>query len=73
MPYTMDTFRKAVKAKLEKPATDNTPSAWAKDAVDWVVGNGLMVGGTGGDLMLRSPITREQFCVGPETLPRNIR
>ena len=63
MPYTMDTFRKAVKAKLEKPATDNTPSAWAKDAVDWVVGNGLMVGGTGGDLMLRSPITREQFCV----------
>ena len=63
MPYTMDTFRKAVKAKLEKPATDNTPSAWSKDAVDWAVRNGLMVGNEKGDLMLRSGLTREQFCV----------
>lgn len=27
------------------------------------VDNRLMEGGTNGDLMLRSPITREQFCV----------
>lgn len=63
LSYTMDTFRKAVKAKIEEKKLDNTPSAWSKEAVEWVVGNGLMVGGTGGDLMLRSPITREQFCV----------
>lgn len=47
----------------EQPALDNTPSAWSKEAVEWATGNGLMVGGSNGDLMLRSPITREQFCV----------
>lgn len=68
MDYTMDTFRKAVKAEMEKPgagesALDNTPAAWSKDAVEWAVGSGLMAGDTSGDLMLRSPLTREQFCV----------
>lgn len=61
--YTMDTFRKAVKAKMDEKKIDNTPSAWAKDAVSWAVESKLMEGGTNGDLMLRSPITREQFCV----------
>ncbi len=61
--YTMDTFRKAVKAKMDEKEIDNTPSAWAKDAVSWAVESKLMEGGTNGDLMLRSPITREQFCV----------
>ena len=42
---------------------DNTPSAWAKEAVDWAVGAGIMAGGSGGDLMLHSPVTREQLCV----------
>ncbi len=63
MPYTMDMFRKAVKAELEKSVKDNTPSAWAKDAVEWAVRNGLMVGDDTGDLMLRRGLTREQFCV----------
>ena len=63
---SMDTFRSDVKALLteeKKPVLDNTPAAWSKDAVDWAVANGLMAGNTNGDLMLRSPITREQFCV----------
>lgn len=63
MPYTMDTFRKAVKAKMDESKLDNTASAWSKDAVDWAVENKLMAGNEKGDLMLRSPITREQFCV----------
>ena len=68
MGYTMDTFRKAVKAEMEKSSTkeyalDNTPAAWAKEAVEWAVSNGLMAGNANGDLMLRSPLTREQFCV----------
>ena len=47
----------------EKPAEqDSTPSKWAKDAVEWAVDNGIMVG-SGDDLMLRQPVTREQFCV----------
>jgi len=61
--YTMDTFRKAVKAKMDEAKLDNTPAAWSKDAVAWAVDNRLMEGTANGDLMLRSPITREQFCV----------
>ena len=61
--YTMDTFRKAVKAEMDKGKLDNTPASWSKESVEWAVAEGLMAGGTNGDLMLRSPITREQFCV----------
>jgi len=61
--YTMDTFRKAVKAKMDETKLDNTPVAWSKDAVSWAVENGIMSGDGNGDLMLRSPLTREQFCV----------
>jgi len=61
--YTMDTFRKAVKAEMDKAKQDNTPAAWSKEAVEWVVAEGLMAGDTSGNLMLRSPLTREQFCV----------
>lgn len=44
-------------------ALDNMPAAWSKEAVEWAVENKLMVGNDRGDLMLRNPITREQFCV----------
>ena len=46
-----------------QPETDNISAAWSKDAVEWCVSNGILQGGSGGDLMLRSPLTREQFCV----------
>ncbi len=62
LPYTMDTFRKAVKTKMDEKKPDNTPAPWSKDAVDWAVENGLLQG-SGGDLMLRSPATREQIIV----------
>ena len=42
---------------------DNTPAKWSREAVEWATQNGLLVGDNRGDLMLRSPITREQFCV----------
>lgn len=63
MGYTMDTFRKAVKAEMNKANLDNTPAEWSREAIEWAVGEGLMAGNANGDLMLRSPITREQFCV----------
>ena len=63
MGYTMDTFRKAVKTEMDIANLDNTPAEWSREAVDWAVATGLMAGDTNGDLMLRSPITREQFCV----------
>ena len=46
-----------------QPEGDNTPAAWSKDAVEWCISSGVLQGGNGGDLMLRSPLTREQFCV----------
>lgn len=61
MMERMEDLANKVTAKLKKP--DNEPSKWAKEAVEWAVQNGLMAGGANGDLMLRSPITREQFCV----------
>ncbi len=64
LPYTMDEFRADVKAALTAPAKklDNDPADWSKDAVEWCISNGILQGGNGGDLMLRSPLTREQFC-----------
>lgn len=60
-----DLASRVTAALEEKPAPelDNTPASWSKDAVEWAVSSGLMLGDTGGNLMLRSPITREQFCV----------
>lgn len=56
-----------VTAELQKakPAFtgDSTPAKWSKEAVEWAVDSGLIVGDTNNDLMLRSPLTREQFCV----------
>ena len=63
---SMDTFRVDVKALLEaegEPMQDNTPADWSKKAVEWAVQSGLLAGNADGDLMLRSPLTREQFCV----------
>lgn len=62
MPYTMDGFRREVKAKMSQNP-DNAPADWAKEAVGWAVENGLMRGDSLGDLKLRQPITREQFVV----------
>ena len=62
----MDTFRAAVKDKLRCSAEhtlDNTPAEWSEAAVEWAVKNGLMAGDDNGNLLLRSPLTREQFCV----------
>ena len=60
---SMDTFRADVKAMLTARPCDNTPADWARDAVGWAIENDLLKGSDQGDLMLRSPITREQFCV----------
>lgn len=58
----MPDLAKKVTAKLQEELLDNIPAGWAKEAVEWAVDNGLMVG-SNGDLMLHSPVTREQLCV----------
>lgn len=65
LPYTMDRFRADVKAALTVPVKklDNAPADWSREAVSWATENKLLLGDASGDLMLRSPLTREQFCV----------
>ena len=62
----MDTFRADVKAELEKAektVLDNEAADWSKDSVNWAIKTGLLKGDEKGDLMLHSPVTREQLCV----------
>ena len=46
--------------KMMKPDV-NTPSPWAKDAVEWAVANKLIVGDADGDLKLQEPVTMERL------------
>ncbi len=62
----MGDLAEKVTAQLNRKQTqtkDNAAAAWSGSAVDWAVANKLMTGDENGDLMLRSPVTREQFCV----------
>ena len=52
-----------VTALLADTPLDNTAADWAKDAVNWALRNGILRGDERGDLMLHSPVNREQFCV----------
>ena len=45
----------------EETVMDNTPSAYAAEAVAWAVENGIIAGNTEGDLMLSQPVTRQQL------------
>ena len=49
------------KDMIARRAADNIPAPYAKEAVEWVVKQGIMQGGADGDLMLTQPITRQQF------------
>ncbi len=63
---SMDSFRADVRAGLnavQEVVLDNVAADWSKDAVNWALQNRLLLGDANGDLMLRSPLTREQFCV----------
>ena len=52
-----------------KPVTkDETPSAWAADAVKWCVDSKILLGDEKGDLMLHQPMTREQACLVAQRL-----
>ena len=52
----------AVRPRYEEERTvDNTPSDAHREGVAWAVENGILLG-SGGDLMLSQPVTREQLC-----------
>ena len=57
-----DLAEKVTKLLADTPL-DNSAADWAKDAVNWALRNGILRGDERGDLMLHSPVTREQLCV----------
>lgn len=56
-----------MKEKIEKTEKvderDNSPSDWAKEAVEWAVENEIIYGDENGDLKLHSSCTREQMMI----------
>lgn len=50
------------KGRLAGEQLDNTPSPAHKEGVAWAVEKGILRGNERGDLLLRTPLTREQFC-----------
>lgn len=59
----MGDLAQKVTAELQKNEPDNTPAKWAAEDVAWAVESGILVGDSNGDLMLRTPLTTERFCV----------
>ena len=45
------------------PETDNIPDGYAKSAVEKAVTRKILLGDNRGDLMLHSPLSRQDFCV----------
>lgn len=46
-----------------KMTKDNTPDAYAKEAVDWAIKEGILYGNENGDYMLHSNVTRQDVLV----------
>lgn len=51
----------AFKAMLRQRVQDNIPADYAREAVGWITGAGIMTGSADGNLMLSQPITRQQL------------
>ena len=49
--------------KNELKVNDSIPDEWAREAIEWATGNGIMYGDENGDLKLRASCTREQMIV----------
>ena len=51
------------KTESEEIKMDNTPDAWAKEAVEWAQKTGLLLGDEKGDLKLHDACTRQEMAV----------
>ena len=61
--YIVAAYRPAYEQEEEKMEMDNSPSAWAKEAVEWAQEQGLLKGDQYGNLQLHKEMTREEMCV----------
>lgn len=53
--------------------TDNEPSEWAKEAIEWAVKNKILQGDENGDYKLREPCTTERFITLLHRAIKNIK
>lgn len=60
--HTWNDFKMKI-VEEEKPMLDNTPDAYAKEAIDWAIGNGILKGTETGDYKLHSTVTRQELLV----------
>ena len=51
---------------------DNTPDAWAKEAVDWAVKNKILFGDENGNFKLHDNCTRQEMLVFINRLMKHI-
>ena len=59
----LECLSKEVTDALTKTPLDNNAADWSKNEVNWALRNGILKGDERGNLMLHSPVTREQLCV----------
>ena len=59
----LECLAKEVTDALTKTPLDNNAADWSKNEVNWALRNGILKGDERGNLMLHSPVTREQLCV----------
>ena len=57
--------------KQMQKTLDNTPDAYAKDAVNWALGAGILKGDANGDLKLHESVTRQDVLVFMKRLHEN--
>jgi hypothetical protein len=59
-PYiTYDQEAKKVDKLHDENGRDNIPNSWGREAVEWAEKNEILFGNDSGDLLLRTPMTRE--------------
>ena len=56
-------FKNKIKENIDMSEVGNTPSEWAKEAVEKAVAKGIIKGDESGNLMLQNSVTREQLMV----------
>lgn len=64
--FGFDWFKSLVKVKYQEVilmAKDNIPQKWSKEAVEWCLSRGILVGDEKGNLRLRDNMTREELAV----------
>ena len=59
----LECLAKEVTDALTETPLDNKAADWSKNEVNWALRNGILKGDERGNLMLHSPVTREQLCV----------